>query len=169
MIAAIRKISPDIKQGILTNGTELYRDEVRKNLLGLDKIIFKLDVSNNDLLQKVNRPASGVTLEKIIAGFKELQKEFKNELEIQSMFMPINEKQLEEFAEIISELKPNLVQLNTPQRPYPMEWHKENRGNHAKIFDYETRDLKVIVKDDSKKIEKYLKEKTGVEILSIYR
>ena len=169
MITRIRELSPTVPQAILTNGTEIHLQEVRTNLKALDKVIFKLDASSDEMLQKINRPADGVTLEKIIEGFELLKKDFSGELEIQTMFMPINETQLKDYAEILKRLKPDLVQLNTPKRPYPLEWHKENRGNHKKIFDYETRSLKTVQEEMATDIEAYLRSETGLEILSIYR
>lgn len=169
IIKQIKLLSPDIPQAVLTNGTEIHIKEVRDNLKDLDKIIFKLDASSDEMLQKINRPASGVTLEKIIEGFKLLKEDYRGELEVQTMFMPINETQLKDYANILNELKPDLVQLNTPKRPYPLEWHKENRGNHKKIFDYETRSLKTVNEEMAKDIESYLRSETGLEILSIYR
>jgi wyosine [tRNA(Phe)-imidazoG37] synthetase (radical SAM superfamily) len=169
MVTRIKEISPEVPQAVLTNGTEIHQKEVRANLLNLDKIIFKLDASSDEMLQKINRPANGVTLEKIIEGFELLKKDFSGELEVQTMFMPINETQLKDYANILNKLKPDLVQLNTPKRPYPLEWHKENRGNHKKIFDYETRSLKTVGEDMASDIENYLRSETGLEILSIYR
>jgi len=169
IVNGLRNITPNSPQLILTNGTELHRNEVRKNLLGLDRIIFKLDVGSNEMLQQMNRPANGVTLEKIVEGYHLLKEEYKGELEIQSMFMPTNQKGLEDFANLLKELSPAVVQLNTPKRPYPMEWHVENRGNHVQIFDYDTRTLKTIDKEKAMSIEDYLRLETGLEILSIYR
>lgn len=169
IVEELRNIRPETPQYILTNGTELHRKEVRKNLLKMDKVIFKLDVGSDEMLQLMNRPANGVTLEKIVEGYHKLKDEYSGELEVQSMFMPTNQKGLEDFAKLLKDLGPSIVQLNTPKRPYPLEWHVENRGNHVQVFDYDTRTLKTIDKEKALTIEDYLKEETGLEILSIYR
>ncbi|MCF8060120.1 MAG: radical SAM protein [Bacteriovoracaceae bacterium] len=169
MIAGIKKLSPDVPQYILTNATELYRPEVRKRILDLDCITVKLDAADEDTFQKINRPASGVTLERVVTGIKALRNEYKGKLEVQSMFMPLNKKNLDDYAKLLSEIKPDLVQLNTPKRPYPSEWHRENRGNHHKIFDYNVTDLKTLNESEAKELEEYLKENTGLSFLSIYR
>lgn len=169
MIKGIRELAPHIPQFILTNATELYRPEVRKRLLGLDSVTVKLDAGTKETFLKVNRPANGVTLEKVIEGIKALKKEFSGSLEVQSMFMPMNQQELEDYANILKDIAPDLVQLNTPKRPYPSEWHRENRGNHHKIFDYKVNDLKSLDESQATSLEDLLKEKTGLSFQSIYR
>lgn len=169
MIDGLREIKPDLPQYILTNATHLIIPEVRKNLLKLDKIIVKLDASNEQTFQMINRPAEGVTLQRVLDGIKELKKEFKGEIEVQSMFMPVNDKHLEDLASLLKEIAPNAVQLNTPKRPYPLSWHRENRGNHELIFDYEVRELKKVDEERAREIQGQLEEKTGLKFYSVYR
>lgn len=169
MISGIREIAPNIPQMILTNATELFRDEVRERILGLDKIIVKIDAPNEKIFQAVNRPAAGVTLEKVIDGIKKLKEEYQGIIEVQTMFMPLNKNETEDLANLLKEISPSLVQLNTPKRPYPMSWHRENRGNHLGIADYETRALKVLSPEEAQEVEELLRQKTGLNIQSIYR
>lgn len=169
MIAGIRELAPDMPQMILTNATELYLPEVRERLLGLDKIIVKIDAASEDTFKKVNRPAEGVTLARVLEGVKELHKDFKGPIEVQSMFMPLNIKEAKDYAKILKTIRPDVVQLNTPKRPYPSEWHRENRGNHEKVFDYKTTELKTLSKEEARDFEEFLRKETGLEILSIYK
>ncbi len=169
MIAGIRKLAPDMPQMILTNATELYLPEVRARLQGLDKIIVKIDAASEETFQRVNRPAAGVTLARVLKGIKALQREFNGPIEVQSMFMPLNIKEAQDYAEILKTIKPDVVQLNTPKRPYPSEWHRENRGNHEKVFDYMTTDLKTLTPEEAQDFETFLRKETGLEILSIYK
>jgi wyosine [tRNA(Phe)-imidazoG37] synthetase (radical SAM superfamily) len=169
MIAGIRLAAPEIKQYILTNATELYRPEVRKRLLDLDKIIVKIDAATEETFKKINRPAEGVTLQRVRQGILALKAEYQGAIEVQSMFTPLNLSEVEQYAEIIKEIYPDVVQLNTPKRPYPSQWHRENRGNHLKIFDYKVTDLKTLSPEQASELEAYLRENTGLEILSIYR
>lgn len=169
MIAGIRKLAPDTPQYILTNATELYLPEVRKRISDLDCITVKLDAANEETFQVINRPAPGVTLKRVLEGIKELKKEYKGKIEVQSMFMPLNKKDLQDYANLLKEINPDAVQLNTPKRPYPSEWHRENRGNHHKIFDYKVTDLKTLSQEEAGQLEDFLRNETGLKILSIYR
>ncbi len=169
MIDGIRAIKPELPQYILTNATHLIDESVRKNLLKLDKIIVKIDAANEETFKAINRPADGITLARVLEGIEKLKNEFKGEIEVQSMFMPINDKHLEDMARLLKKVSPNAVQLNTPKRPYPLSWHRENRGNHELIFDYEVRDLKKVDEKRALEIQDQLEEKTGLKIYSVYR
>ena len=168
MIAGIRRLSPDIPQFVLTNGTELVREEVLETVLNLDKIIIKLDASDEKTFQMVNRPAPGIGLRRVLDGVEKLKSRYRGDIEIQSMFMPLNLKQVEDFAALLLQIAPQTVQLNTPKRPWPTQWHRENRGNHREIYDYETKKLKTIPPDAARGLQSRLEELTGLEILSIY-
>jgi wyosine [tRNA(Phe)-imidazoG37] synthetase (radical SAM superfamily) len=169
MISGIKAIAPHIKQYILTNATELYRPEVRERLRGLDKIIVKIDAATEQTFQKINRPAAGVTLARVIEGILNLRKEYTGSIEVQSMFTPLNFSEAKQYAELIKKIGPELVQLNTPKRPYPSQWHRENRGNHLEIFDYKVTELKTLPRQQASELEDFLRKETGLEILSIYR
>lgn len=168
MISGIRKIEPNIKQYILTNATELYRPEVRQRLTQLDCIIVKIDAADEETFQKINRPAKGVTLEKVISGVESLKNEFQGKIEVQSMFSPLNLGMKEQYLKIIERIQPSTIQLNTPKRPYPSEWHRENRGNHEKLFDYKVTNLKTLSISEAKDLEHFLSVNTGIEVISIY-
>ncbi len=132
-------------------------------------MIVKIDAADEELFKRVNRPAPGVTLKSVVDGILELKKSSNVDIEVQSMFMPMNDKEFEDYAKILKLIEPSAVQLNTPKRPYPLSWHRENRGNHEGIFDYEVHELKVITPERAKEIESRLTELTGLTILSVYR
>jgi wyosine [tRNA(Phe)-imidazoG37] synthetase (radical SAM superfamily) len=165
----IKKLCPDKPLQVLTNSTMLLLPEVQKDLELIDRVICKLDAANDKTLKQINRPAENINIENIVAGIKSFKKSFKGILDIQMMFMPLNLAQIEDLANLLNEIQPASVQLNTPLRPYPMQWHRENRGNHLPEDLTETRQLKVISKEEAEFIEKTLKERTGLNILSVYR
>jgi wyosine [tRNA(Phe)-imidazoG37] synthetase (radical SAM superfamily) len=170
IIDGIRKLAPHIPQYILTNGTHLGIASVQKTLNKLDKVIVKLDAWDDRSLSLINRADKGINFSSLIEGILSFTSQYKGSLEVQTMFMPINiEKDLKKYAETLMRINPETVQLNTPKRPYPLSWHRENRGNHLGIHHHEIRELKTITSDQAKKIEKELKEMTGLNILSIYR
>lgn len=156
---------------ILTNSTQLYKPETRQRLLNASIVDCKLDAASDEMLKKYNRVAEGVTIDRIVTGIKAMKNEpnFKGKLTIQSMFMPTNMKEVDQMAEIIKEIQPHDVQLNTPKRPYPREWYPEARGNHSDDIPVETLTLKTITLEQAEEIEEILKEKTGVPVRSVYR
>lgn len=169
IIAAIRQRT-DKPIHILTNSTMLHIPEVRGQLQGLDVIACKLDAPNDAVLKRMNRPVAGITLEQIVAGIVALREEFNGRLALQIMFMPANVKDVEQWAPLIRRIRPDEIDLNTPRRPYPMEWYLASRGDHeSKLYSGEKRTLKVISPEEAAWAERYLREATGVELISVYR
>jgi wyosine [tRNA(Phe)-imidazoG37] synthetase (radical SAM superfamily) len=148
MIDGIREISPKVPQDILTNATTLGDPDVVAALLKLDKVIVKVDALDADTFILINRPAPGLELNAIIQNIKLFKEKFSGVLEVQTMLMPVNLKKMESFYNIINDINPDTIQINKPKRPYPLSWHRENRGNHELIFDYEVRDLKQINEEE---------------------
>jgi wyosine [tRNA(Phe)-imidazoG37] synthetase (radical SAM superfamily) len=165
MISEIRKISPNIPQNILTNATLLFDQDVRETLRPLDKVIVKLDAPNDSLMRKMNRPADGVSFDSIISGIKDFREIYRGELEVQCMLMPLSEKEFELFFDLMKSFQPDLVQFNTPSRPYPASWHRENRGNHELIFDYKVNWLKTLGKSELQAMSSLFSKKTDLKVL----
>lgn len=169
MAVEIKKLTPNKPLQILTNATHLHLPQVQKNLQHFDRVIVKLDAIDEEVMQKINRPAKGVTVQSIFQGILDFKKNFTGLLDVQVMFMPINLNEISALAEKLKLIAPETVQLNTPKRPYPLSWHRENRGNHENKFDYEVRSLKTITQDEASMIETSLRTLTGLNVLSVYR
>lgn len=169
IIDEIKKIAPNKKQIILSNATTLHDQRVVKNLLKLDRVILKLDATNNQMLQKMNRPAVGITFESILEGILNLKKIYSGPVDIQTMFMPINLSEAIELAKVLNQIQPDTVQLNTPKRPYPLSWQRENRGNHEAKANQNFRTLKILTKNEANEVEMILRQNTNLNILSVYR
>lgn len=155
---------------VLTNATMLQDPQVRKDLAEADKVFCKLDASDERMLHLIDRPVEGVTLEGIVEGIKALRAEYPGYLAIQSMFMPQNIKDVEAYAEILSAIQPDEVQLNTPLRPVPKGWYIEARGNHDRDnAPYQAFELKHLDKDQAVELEQRLRDLTGLKIVSVYK
>lgn len=169
IIKGIRKIAPSIPQYILTNATLLNNPSVVEDLNLLDKVILKLDAGSEEVFQLINRPDKDITLNGIIQGILNFKKQYNGSIEVQTMFMPINYEDLESLANILKKIGPELVQLNTPKRAYPLSWERENRGNHLGIHLHKTANLRIISEKEASDIEIKLAEMTGLKFLSVYR
>ncbi len=153
---------------VLTNATLLHDPAVVKDLQEADVVACKLDAATEAGLKQMNRPVDGVTLERIVSGIKNLKANYAGKLALQCMFMPTNLREVEAMAALINDIQPDEVQLNTPKRAYPLEWHLDSRGNHGEKA-YPTRTLRVVSPPQADEIETLLREKTNVPILSIYK
>lgn len=156
---------------VLTNATWLFDAATRKRLLRADTIACKLDAWDDEMLQKFNRPAQGITLATIVAGIKALRTDgFPGKIALQCMFMPLNKGGVHKLAALIHDIQPDEVQLNTPKRPYPREWYLGSRGNHDAPAPVSEIHLKTISMDEAVEIERIIREANpGTPVLSVYK
>ena len=132
VINEIKKITEGKKPiVILTNATLFGDSQVRKDVKNADVIAVKLDAPDDETLQAINRPASGITINSIVSGIKKLKKEFNGKIQVQIMFMPQNKTKIKKLASLLNEINPDEVALNTPTRPYPSGWDIITRGAHG--------------------------------------
>lgn len=153
---------------VLTNGTTLNDPAVRADLQEADTVAVKLDAPNDTILQRMNRPVPGVTLENIVEGACKLREEYSGKLCLQCMFMPGNLAEAQAMAEIARKIQPDEIQLNTPKRPYPLQWMLESRGNHGEV-DYPSRQLRVVSREEAQELERTFRETTNAPLISVYR
>jgi wyosine [tRNA(Phe)-imidazoG37] synthetase (radical SAM superfamily) len=116
----IKKIKPDIPVAVLTNGTLLYDQDVRKELSKADVVLPSLDAVTNNVFSKINRPVDNLVIDKYIQGLIDFRKEFKGKIWLEIFILPeynLFDDELEKFKDIILKIKPDTVQLNTLDRP----------------------------------------------------
>jgi len=154
---------------VLTNATLLWDPEVQDQLMGADQVSVKLDAASDAMLARMNRPVDGVTHDKIMAGILAFKARYTGRLGVQTMFMAANLSEVDALAQCIQQIAPDELQLNTPRRPYPLEWHIDSRGNHSDETPYKARALKTVSREEAQSLEAILAEKTGIPIRSIYR
>ena len=132
----------------------------------LDKVSVKLDAGSEDFFRRINRPVTGCTLQSVMDGIDNLKKKFDGELEVQSMFCNATMADLDNYISLLNKIKPDKVQLNMPTRPYPSEWHRENRGNHLQAYDYPVSALKVISRENAERVLTEVHQRTAFNIQS---
>ncbi len=153
---------------VLTNGTLLGDEAVRKDLYSAERVYIKLDAADEKTLKTVNRPVEGITFNGIIEGAERFRAEYPNYLGIQFMVLPNSRVDIDQYARLVKRISPEEVQVNTPTRPYPDDWYLASRGSHEGV-DYPAKPLKLVSADRIESIVRELKEKTGLEnISSVY-
>jgi wyosine [tRNA(Phe)-imidazoG37] synthetase (radical SAM superfamily) len=101
---------------VITNGTFLMDDKVRKELALADMVIVKLNASQDKVFQEINRPAPGISVNQVITGTQLFRLEYKGKLAIEAMLMEANKNEAYEISYIAKVLMVDQVQLNTPLR-----------------------------------------------------
>lgn len=111
---------PEYKIALITNGTLFYDKNVRDEVLKVDLILPSLDAVSSKVFNKINRPDKNLNNDKIINGLIELGKEFKGKIYLEVFFIPnVNDsdEELILLKENIEKINPDLVQLNSLDRP----------------------------------------------------
>jgi wyosine [tRNA(Phe)-imidazoG37] synthetase (radical SAM superfamily) len=116
MIKAVKEIRKE-KIAVLTNSSLLVRDDVCKDLLPTDLVAVKLDSCSQKSFEAVNHPLQGIIFEDVVCAIKNFKRVYEGKLALQVMFMQENIKFVQEIANVIREIGPDEVQINTPLRP----------------------------------------------------
>ncbi len=110
----------DIPIAVLTNSSLLFEVEVRDELRKADLVLPSLDAVKQNIFKMVNRPHEGLLIGKMVEGLKKFRKKFENEIWLEVMLLKgINDglSGINRMADVISEIDPDKVQLNTVVRP----------------------------------------------------
>ena len=116
----IHSIKPGVPVAVLTNGTLLYRADVRKELMGADIVLPSLDAASASGFNKINRPADGLDIDTYIQGLVDFRKEYKGKIYLEIFVLPgynLEDKELSSLKTAIRRINPDSVQLNTLDRP----------------------------------------------------
>jgi len=119
LIDGIKKIS-DIPVAILTNGTLLYKEDVRADCSKADVVMPSLDAGDKQTFQKVNRPHRDISIENLISGLCAFREEFAGRIWLEVFFVEglnTEDEQIAKIRDAIELIRPDKIQLNTAVRP----------------------------------------------------
>ncbi|MEP0823284.1 MAG: radical SAM protein [Ignavibacterium sp.] len=132
MIHSIKSFT-DLPVAVLTNGTLLFLEDVRRDLMGADIVLPSLHAARTAAFEAVARPHPLLRLHTIIAGLKQFRKQFRGNLWLEIVLLRgINDSddELLELRRAINEIRPDRIQLNTVVRPpasphaLPVPWER---------------------------------------------
>ena len=116
----IKTERPNVPIAVLTNGTLLHRKKVRSELLSADLVLPSLDAATLNAFQKINLPHEKLSIEKHIQGLIDFRREFKGQIWLEAFILPSyndDEENLRKMKEILIQISPDKIQLNTLDRP----------------------------------------------------
>ena len=148
LIYEIKQIT-DIPVCIITNGSLLYKQEMRSNLLLADLIIPSLDAGNEETFKLIDNPNKEINFDKMVEGLIEFKKVFKGEYWLEIFLLKDindNEDELDDIIKIVKKIKPDRIQLITATRRVANE------------------KAKALSDEELKKIKKYFNSKCDIEI-----
>ena len=124
VIEGIKAIT-SIPVAVITNGSLLYEEEVRQDLLSVDLVLPSLDAVSSEVFRKINRPRKGFSVEKVIEGLVEFRKVCKGQIWLEILFCKgVNDskEELVRMKKTVERIAPDRIHLNTVIRPPSEKW-----------------------------------------------
>ena len=119
LIDRIRSMT-DVPVAVLTNGSLLWQEEVRKQLMDAHLVIPSLDAGDNSMFQAVNRPHESILFEQMLEGLITFRQEYYGEYWLEVFLLSGHtavESEVRKLVKCVGKIKPDRVQLNTATRP----------------------------------------------------
>ena len=126
IIKGIKEITP-IPVAVITNGSLLWKKKVREDLLQADVILPSLDAVSQEIFEKINRPSPRLSVERVIEGLIEFRKVYKGQIWLEILLCKeVNDtpEELRKMKEVVEQVQPDLIHLNTVVRPPSEDWVK---------------------------------------------
>jgi wyosine [tRNA(Phe)-imidazoG37] synthetase (radical SAM superfamily) len=114
-----------IKIAVISNGSLLWREDVRRELTGADWVSLKVDAVTDEVWRKVDRPHGRLRLEAILDGMRAFREVFRGELTTETMLVKgVNDgdDEIPRIAGFLEELEPEKAYLAVPTRPPAEDW-----------------------------------------------
>ena len=126
-IALRDQICPQAKVSVLSNATQIHREDVRRALLRVDNNILKLDSAFDATVQLINKPQGSYSVERTV----ELMKLFEGKMILQTMFLRgeylgqrvdnTTEKEVKAWLDIVEQIRPRQVMIYSLDRDTPCQ------------------------------------------------
>ena len=120
-IALRDKYYPNSKITVLSNATMVHKPEIFAALSKVDNPTMKIDAPTNELIEKINHPAPGYDIHRVVEALKQ----FNGNFILQTMFLKSRDFDssspdvLNGWMDIVRHLKPREVMVYTIARPTP--------------------------------------------------
>lgn len=122
------RLCPKAKVSVLSNSTQIHRDDVRRALLRVDNNILKLDSAFDSTVRIVDNPQSASYT---VRGIVELMKRFDGRFIMQTMFLRgeyegqridnTTEEEVEAWLRLVEETRPRQVMVYSLDRDTPCQ------------------------------------------------
>lgn len=119
------ELAPTAKVSVLSNATRAHLPEVFHALCKVDNPIMKIDAPTNALIEKVNKPAPGYDIARVVEALEQFQGNFV----LQTCMLRSKEydfdssrpEVLDGWMDIVRRLRPREIMVYTIDRPTPAQ------------------------------------------------
>lgn len=152
---------PSIPVAVITNGTLLSNKQVRKELLKADLVLLSLDAASERIFRKINIPHKSLNINSHIQGIVDFRNEYSGKINLEVFIISgynDNLEELDSLKDAILKINPDVVQLNTLDRPGTVEKLRTATNSELqRVVDYWDLDNVIIIASapNRKKIKSY--------------
>jgi wyosine [tRNA(Phe)-imidazoG37] synthetase (radical SAM superfamily) len=117
------KAMTDVPVAVLTNGSLLWHEDVRKQLMAADLVIPSLDAGDEAMFRLINRPHEEISFPQMLDGLIDFRRDFRGEFWLEVFVVDAYTAipaELAQVAKCVKRITPDRLQLNTATRP-PVE------------------------------------------------
>lgn len=114
------KTMTDIPVAVLTNGSLLWKEDIRSQLMNADLVIPSLDAGDDYTYQLINRPHEGIDFADMLNGLIDLRHDFQGQYWLEVFLLEghtANRPDVIKLVNCANLIKPDRIQLNTVSRP----------------------------------------------------
>ena len=114
-----------IKIAVITNGSIIWREDVREGLMKADWVSLKIDSTREEIWRWMDRPHGSLQLAVILESMLEFAGGYGGKLVTETMLVAgVNDSDalVGEVADFLSRLRPAVAYLSVPTRPPAEEW-----------------------------------------------
>ena len=119
LIRGLREIT-EIPLLLITNGSLLWREDVAEAAMGVDILAPSLDAGDPETFLRVNRPHEEISFDRVVRGLSNATRAFGGEIRLEVMLVDgVNDGEgtVASIAEILGDLRFDIIEVNTPVRP----------------------------------------------------
>ena len=117
------QLAPTAKVSVLSNATRVHLPQIFNALCKVDNPIMKIDAPTNELIARINKPAPGYDIARVVEALKQ----FKGNFILQTCMLRSKEydfdssrpEVLDGWMEIVRQLRPREIMVYTIDRPTP--------------------------------------------------
>jgi len=117
----------DIPVAVLTNGSLLFQDDIKSELMSADVVLPSLDAGNSKTFKSINRAHRDIQFENVINGLVDFRSAYKGQMWLEVMLVnDINTSMAEllPMKEGIENISPDRIYVMLPTRPPAEKWVK---------------------------------------------
>lgn len=157
---------------VLTNGSLLWQEDVRREVALADVVLPSLCAPDTERFEFIHRPHPGISFERVLSGLEAFREVFRGQYWLEVMLLAgytAFEEPVRQIARLVARIRPDKVQLNTPDRPpaedYAMAARRDRLLTLARLFDPPAE----VIAEDAPMCPGHRTEASGAAVLNLLR